>query len=169
MGTYRTNQAIAVAAYLIDSFTYYADTNECEVNLKPTKFTEFASPVYCDHKWTLGEITEEVTLKDRPIPVQQFRGRPLYKVVQRDGQAYLMFLQLTGNSQVYSGASAGCGIYFETDINEALQYINTRGGSLDWTDPEVSITDDDLKEHEELKQSYRSSGDADKELVRVKR
>lgn len=152
MGTYRTNKALAYAAYKIEDI-YYDPKEGKVVKLSNTDYTEFGSPVHVEHKWTLGEINEKAQ-DGEEIDIEEFKDIPLYKVVQRDGEWFLMFIKLVEGSKVYKGAFSGSGIYFETDIDEALMYKDTNndGISLDWEDdPELNNKLKDIKAEEAKK------------------
>lgn len=137
MGTYRTNKAVAVKALEIVHFYYNATSDTVEINTKPTKLTEFGSPVFNHHKWILGDLVEEIEDIGEVLDVSNFEGKPLYKIVQRDGKAYILILSLRPGAKVYAGASTGNGIYFETELSAAIDYYTISGTTLDWTDGDM--------------------------------
>lgn len=134
MGTYRTNKAIAFAAYKIEGIELENLSGVWSLCLSETKYTEFGSPVYCAHKWTLGDLECHEFEGEGNRSPEEFMNVPLYKVVQRGGEAFLLFLKVYEDSVIYAGGAEGPGVYFETSLPEALKYYNTNGQDLDWTD-----------------------------------
>lgn len=145
MGTYRANKLQAAAAYEITKFKFIAKEDVVEVITKATDLTEFGSPMYPKHKWTLGDIECSKFSKEEStaalIPLEDFQDIPLYKLVQRDGKAYVLILKVCPDSKVIAGSNSGAGVYFETSFSKAMTYYTTSGIPLDWTDTQ-EITGD---------------------------
>lgn len=98
--------------------------------------------MYANFVWSLGEIHSEAS-SGSTIDVKNFTEKPLYKVVNRGGNAYLLILQLFPDSVVYIGSSTGTGLYFETDIVEALYYTTYRDSGRIYDDI-VKVPDIDI-------------------------
>lgn len=142
MGTYRTNKIHVKEAWKIDNFNWDAKTGFWEINLIPTPFTQFEAPLYSDYIWSLGELHTEASSGEL-INNKKFKNKKLYKVVNREGDAYLLILQLFPDSKVYEGASSGTGLYFETDILQALGYISYRNSGRIYED-QILIKENEL-------------------------
>ena len=142
MGTYRTNHLHVRQALEITGFKTFYD--KVEVLAKHTDKLQFEAPLYQDYVWEVGEIHSEAG-EGVEIPTGTFKDKTLYKVVSREGKAYLLVLQLTPSSKVFEGSSNGKGLYFETDLAQACNYFTLRDSGRVYTD-DVRASELELKE-----------------------
>ena len=127
MGTFRTNRIHVTNVLEIIDFELTESPKErtkgLTIKCKKTKLTQFHSPLHTNFIWELGENHTEVSSGEE-IEVKNFLDKQLYKIVCRGGKNYIMILNLVQDSKVYSGSSTGKGLYFETDLKEAMKYLN---------------------------------------------
>jgi hypothetical protein len=141
MGTYRTNKLHVRQALEITGTRVYAD--RVEVLTKHTNKLQFEAPLHSDYVWEVGVVHSEIGSGEE-IDKSQFDGKYLYKCVNREGKGYLLILQLFPDSVVYEGGSEGKGLYFETDLGQAVSYFTTRDSGRVYTD---DVHAPDFEEH----------------------
>lgn len=159
MGTFYTDKVIAVAAYKIlrQDIIKHNDNEEPEVSLhvEPTDYIQFQGALYGDYIWELGQIHREVPdNKDKEIPLVKFEDKELYKLVRRGHEWFILILTLCPDSMVYSGASKGRGLYFETELSKALGYWSYMTvKDADFTD-NIKVSDKEIELDKEKADYY---------------